>query len=190
MVPTGKSSCHERGYLLDSRGSIYKPSAAITAINRHVNRHVMKSKILLLSLAAAFAVAGCASIPSKQSHEKPPPKANRVQILVYDTAPRPKTTHLDVLGKNLPQRPYKVTALLTCEGGVDQEVVMTTAIYYRARQLGADAVMNAGNITTQTESTVNVATTVEAQIAMNVVGLGGSRARSVFRENAIVYTDK
>jgi hypothetical protein len=150
----------------------------------------MKINFLLLSLAAAFAVAGCASTPSQQSQEKPPPKANRVQILMYDTTPRPKTDHLDVLGQNPPQRPYKIIALLTCEGAVDQEVVMTTAIYYRARQIGADAVMNAGTITTQKEGTVNLATTVEAQIAMNVVGLGGSSARSVFRENAIVYTDK
>jgi S-formylglutathione hydrolase FrmB len=150
----------------------------------------MKNIILFLSLIAAFAVAGCASTPSQQSHENPPPKAKRVQVLRYDTTPRPATVHLDVLASAPPQRPYKVIALLTCEGAVDQEVVMTTAIYYRARQLGADAVMNAGTITTQKEGTVNVADTVGKQIMMNAVGLGGSGARSVFRVNALVYTDK
>ena len=150
----------------------------------------MKCKYLLLSLAAAFAVVGCASTPSQQSQEKPPPKANRVQILMYDTNPRPKTDHLDIYGPNPPQRPYKVIALLTCEGAVDQEVVMTTAIYYRARQIGAEGVTSAGTITTQKEGTVNVADTVGKQIMMNAVGLGGSGARSVFRAYAIVYTDK
>ena len=109
---------------------------------------------------------------------------------MYDTTPRPKTENLDICGPNPPQRPYKVIALLTCEGGVDQEVVMTTAIYYRARQIGADGVMNAGTITTQKEGTLNVADTVGKQIMMNAVGLGGNGARSVFRVNAIVYTDK
>jgi len=150
----------------------------------------MKNTNLLLSLIAAFAVAGCAGTPSQQSHESPPPKASRVQILMYDTTPRPATSHLDVCGSTPPQRPYKVIALLTCEGRVDQEVVMDTAIYYRARQMGADAVVNAGTITTQREGTVNVADTVGKQLLMNAVGVGGSGARSVFRVNALVYTDK
>lgn len=149
----------------------------------------MKIKLLLFSLAAAFAVAGCSSTSSEQSSEKPPPKASRVQILMYDN-PRPKTTHLDILGPNPPQRPFKVIALLTCEGAVDQEVVMTTAIYYRARQIGADGVINAGTITTQQEGSLNVADTVSKQIMMNAIGLGGSSARCVFRADAIVYTDK
>ncbi len=108
---------------------------------------LMKSEYLILSLAAAFALAGCASNSSQKDYEKPPPKADRVQILMIDNA-RPKTDHLDVYGSNPPQRPYKVIALLTCEGAVDQEVVMTAAIYYRARQIGADAVINAGTLTT------------------------------------------
>lgn len=159
-----------------------------------------KSPFLVVSILALAAVAilnqGCASTSSQQSHdskqniEKPPPKANRVQILMYDTTPRPKTDQLDFYEQYLPQKPYKIIALLTCEGAVDQEVVMTTAIYYRARQIGADGVINAGTITTQKEGTLNVADTVEKQIAMNVLGLGGSGARSVFRYQAIVYTDK
>lgn len=172
------------------RGSrLLGPRGWTLGIKRHAIRNIMKSNYLLLSLAAAFAVAGCTSTPSQFDGE-PPPKANRVQILMYDTTPRPKTDHLDIYGPNPPQRPYKVIALLTCEGAVDQEVVMTTAIYYRARQIGADGVINAGTITTQKEGTLNVADTVGKQIMMNAVGLGGSGARSVFRVNAIVYTDK
>jgi hypothetical protein len=144
----------------------------------------------LMSLAVALAVAGCSTTPEQSRPESKPPKADRVQILMYDTTPRPKTTHLDIYGSNLPQRPYKVIALLTCEGAVDQEVVMTTAIYYRARQIGADGVTSAGTITTQKEGTLNVADTVGKQIMMNAMGLGGSGARSVFRAYAIVYTDK
>jgi hypothetical protein len=150
----------------------------------------MKSKYLLLSLAAAFTVAGCASTPSQQSHEKAPPKANRVQILMYDTIPRPATDHLDICGSNPPQRPYKIIALLTCEGAVDQEAVMTTAIYYRARQMGADAVMNAGTVTTQKGTGGIYAGNVAQQAVLSGMGFGGSSARSVFRANAIVYTDK
>jgi hypothetical protein len=109
---------------------------------------------------------------------------------MYDTTPRAATTHLDYCGTNPPQRPYKVIALLTCEGAVDQEVVMSTAIYYRARQIGADAVMNAGTITTQKETGGIYAGSVAQQAVLSSMGFGGSGARSVFRANAIVYTDK
>jgi hypothetical protein len=149
----------------------------------------MKGKHIFLLLTAACAINGCSSTSSQRASDKPPPKADRVQVLMYDTAPRPKTDHLDFCGPNPPLRPHKIIALLTCEGAVDQEAVMTTAIYYRARQMGADAVINAGTITTQRETTVNVAQTVEAQLAMNILGMGGSQARSVFRAYAIVYTN-
>ena len=100
-------------------------------------------------------------------------------MVMYDVTPRPPTTRLDVYGSNAPQRPHRYIAFLTCEGAVDQEAVMTTAIFYRARQLGADAVQNAGTI--------------------NSVGGGGYYTplgytppglRSVFRYYALVYTDK
>ncbi len=95
-----------------------------------------------------------------------------------DTTPRPATGHLDVCGSNPPQRPYKVIALLTCEGAVDQEAVMTTAIFYRARQIGADGVINPGTINLGQSLTLT-----------SELGMGGS-ARCLFQANAIVYTDK
>ena len=56
---------------------------------------------------------------------------------IYDSSPRPKTAHLDVYDTKAPERPYKVIALLTCEGAPKEEAAMTTAILYRARMMGA-----------------------------------------------------
>lgn len=114
---------------------------------------------------------------------------------MYDPTPRPKTTSLDYYDeKTLPQRPYKTIAFLTCEGAVDEEVVMTAAIFYRARMIGADAVVNAGTIISQNGSggitAVGDARGVVAQAALNSVGWGGRTARRVFSQKAIVYTDK
>jgi hypothetical protein len=150
----------------------------------------IKTIQILFSLSLVIAVAGCSTTSDQSRPETKPPKADRVQVLMYDTTPRTKTTHLDVYDKIPPERPYKVIALLTCEGAVDQEVVMTTAILYRARQIGADGVLGAGTITTMKEGTVNVADTVGKQMMMNAMGLGGNSARSVFRYRAIVYEDK
>ena len=151
----------------------------------------MKNKHLLTSLIMALMVAGCASSPPpQQSHTKAPQYANKVQVMQYDTAARPPTEHLDILGPNQPQRPYKVIALLTCEGAVDQEVAMNTAIDYRARQLGADAVADAGAIITQRSTAGMSGATVGQTVALHMLGLGESSARSVFRTYAIIYTDK
>ena len=139
----------------------------------------MKQLILPLLL---FMLVGCASPSTQKDAEKPPPKAARVELVVYDPTPRQKTSRLDVYDKAPPQRPYKVIALLTCEGAVDQEAVMTTAILYRARQLGADGVMTAE---AQGYKEVDV-----------VIGRPGWRFgrsdnnRCIFRARAIVYEDK
>lgn len=131
---------------------------------------------LLASLSLVLLASGCASTSYQQSQEKPPPKANRVQVVMYDTTPRPPTTRLDVYGMIPPQRPHRIIALLTCEGAVDQEAVMTRAIFYRARQLGADAVQNAGTINSVREG--------------YYFFYYAPRMRSVFRYYALVYTDK
>jgi hypothetical protein len=143
----------------------------------------VKSNNLLGFLAVvlvAAGLAGCASTPSQNRPEKKPPKADRVQVLRYDTTPRPATTHLDVYELAPPEKPHKVIALLTCEGRVDQEVVMSTAILYRARQIGADAVMRADKVTSRRES-----------FSFNRYGGGGlSEARCVFTYRALVYDSK
>ena len=99
---------------------------------------------------------------------------------MYDTTTRTKTTHLDIYDTKPPERPYKVIALLTCEGAPKEEVVMTRAIFYRARMLGADAMLSA-----------------DTSFGDSEIGLGGhggfgllGGTRCVFRARAVVYTDK
>jgi hypothetical protein len=94
--------------------------------------------------AFLLAFLGCSTTPLPEVAEKQPEHAGRVQVAIYDSTSRPKTSHLDVYDTQLPQRPYKEIALLTCEGEPQEEAAMTTAILYRARMLGADAVMSAG----------------------------------------------
>jgi uncharacterized protein YceK len=130
---------------------------------------------LLISLAVALAVAGCSTTPEQSRPETKPPKADRVQVLMYDTTARTKTSHLDIYDTKPPERPYKVIALLTCEGAPKEEAVMTTAIFYRARQIGAEGVMNAGTMN-------NSGSAIDALL--------GSSARCVFRYRAIVYDEK
>lgn len=98
--------------------------------------------------------------------------AKRVQILVYDSTQRPKAANFDIYESKPPQKPYKVIALLTCEGAPKEEAAMMTAIFYRARLLGADAVMS-----------TDTAYTRDTQGGI----LAGASTRCVFRAKAIVY---
>ncbi|HEY3931043.1 MAG TPA: hypothetical protein VGM58_01595 [Verrucomicrobiae bacterium] len=140
----------------------------------------MKKQKLLMSLALTLIVAGCAT--PHQDADTPPKHANRVQVAIYDSSPRPKTTHLDVYDTQPPQRPYKVIALLTCEGAPKEEAAMTTAILYRARMMGADAVMSANTSFTQEGGGFI--------LGANGGFGGGTSTRCVFRARAIVYEDK
>jgi len=74
----------------------------------------------------------------------------------------------------MPTRPFKVIALLTCEGARDEEAVMTNAIHYRAKLMGADAV---------------IAGAVSAQDDYNQAS-GHRGSRRVYRARAVVYEDK
>jgi hypothetical protein len=99
------------------------------------------NRLSTASIVALF-VAGCASERSPQGAQKPPEHADRVQVAMYDSSPRAKLEHIDVFDETQSiQRPHKIIALLTCEGRVDEEGVMTEALIYRARMMGADAVM-------------------------------------------------
>jgi hypothetical protein len=129
-----------------------------------------------IAALAAVAIVGCATTP--QDGEKSPKFAKRVQIVMYDTSSLPKSAYLDVYDIKPPIRPYKIIALLTCEGAPDEEAAMTKAILYRARMMGADAVLSANTSFSDGG------------------GFMGSRAgilfgtRCVYRARAIVYTDK
>jgi hypothetical protein len=140
----------------------------------------MKIQTLLIPLALTLMVSSCATSP--QDADAPPKHAQRVQIVMYDSTVRPKTDHLDVYDMKPPERPFKIIGLLTCEGAPKEEAAMTTAIFYRARMMGADAVLSAN--------------TSFAQVGGGfVVGSGGgfgggSSTRCVFRARAAIYTDK
>ena len=96
----------------------------------------------------------------------------RVQFVQYDHTVRPPTKEIEVLDA-LPTRKYKVIALITCEGAYHEEVVMTKAINFQARQLGADAVIILNANTAQTGSG-----------SMYGGHVGG---RALFKANAIVF---
>jgi hypothetical protein len=142
----------------------------------------MKIQTLLIPLALALVITGCATTPQEQNAETSPKHAQRVQVAIYDPTTRPKTAHLNIYDTKPPERPYKVIALLTCEGAPKEEAAMTTAIFYRARMMGADAVMSANTSFTQEGG---------GFIFGPRGGFGGgSDTRCVFRARAIVYTDK
>jgi hypothetical protein len=135
-----------------------------------------------MSLALTLVVISCATTSQQHDAEAPPKHAKRVQVAIYDPTTRPIAAHLDVYDMKPPERPYKVIALLTCEGAPKEETAMTTAIFYRARMMGADAVMSANTSFTQEGGGF-------------VFGPrggfgGGTDTRCVFRARAIVYTDK
>ena len=134
-------------------------------------------KLAVVAVLAMVLASGCASTStrSQQGYEQPPPKANRVQIAMYDATMRAPTTSLDYCGFNPPRRPYKIIAVLTCEGAPNQEAVMTAAIYYRARQIGANAVQDAGTLRTMHMGYYFLYT--------------APVQRCVFRDYAIVYTN-
>ena len=100
----------------------------------------MKIQNLLMSLTLALVVTGCVTTTPQQGSEAIPRHAKRVQVALYGSTPRPSTTSLDVYDAS-PARPYKEIALLTCDGENSEEGVMTQAILWRARKIGADAVV-------------------------------------------------
>jgi hypothetical protein len=139
----------------------------------------MKYKNLFLMLVTVTALTGCATNSSQKANDKKPPYANNVQILMYDSAPRPKTDHVDVYDTKLPGKPYKVIALMTYEARPDEEIVVTRAVLYRARQMGAQGVIDATTVLTNQQDPL---------VFGSRGGFGGgSKTRCVFRFQAIVY---
>jgi hypothetical protein len=93
----------------------------------------MKISFLPFIIAGLF-LAGCAS------NDPPPPHMERVEVLIYDKTPRPRTASVEMFDAP-PARANKVIAFVTCSGDIRQEVLMKKSICYKARQLGADAVV-------------------------------------------------
>jgi hypothetical protein len=102
----------------------------------------MKYAVLPLFLIMLALLAGCAATTSQNAGEKPPRQAKRAKVVMYDSASRPSRDHIDIIEETQRiQKPYKSIALITCEGAAHEETEMTQAIIYRARLLGADAVI-------------------------------------------------
>lgn len=133
----------------------------------------MKIQTLLTSLVFVLVVTSCATSQKQSDADAPPKFAKRVKVLIYDSTPRIKTAHLDIYEEKAPEKTYKPIALLTCDGNSREELVMTEAIFYRARQLGADAVVR-GSVSGSTPPLGFV--------------FGGMNYQ--YRATAIVYTDK
>jgi hypothetical protein len=95
---------------------------------------------------------------------------------------REPSHHLDIYDLKQPERPFKEIALLTCEGAPKEEAPMTEAIFYRAKQLGADAVLSAN--TSMGDQGGGFVMTPRGGFGMP------SGSRCVFRARAIIYTDK
>ncbi len=100
----------------------------------------------------------------------------RVQFVAYDSVTRPMTASVEVF-ETPPARKHKQIALITCEGAYHEEAVMTKAILFKARQLGADAVVR------------NDANTVQTGGGGMYRGTGGGKmgGRSLFHASAIVF---
>jgi len=108
--------------------------------------------------------------------DKPVLHAKRVKVLAYDSTVRKPITHPDIfdISRNTSQtnqvpKANKVIARLSCEGRVNEESEMITAIIYRAGKLGAEGVV-----------------ILPPERNGNIWSVFASR--KVFLANAIVYT--
>lgn len=98
-------------------------------------------KNLIITTVMTALLIGCSSMPQIAS-EKPPKHAKRVQVALFDSAARPPTTNLDIFdAANKVKRSHRLVATLTCDGPPSEEGVMINAIAYRARVLGAQAMI-------------------------------------------------
>jgi hypothetical protein len=86
-------------------------------------------------IISGLVLAGCATGP-----DDPPPHMGRVKFMMYDHTKRAMTQTVEFFDAP-PARPFKLIALITAEGTYHEETVLTEAIRYKARQLGADGVI-------------------------------------------------
>lgn len=128
--------------------------------HKHASLIVFTALLILLPI-------GCATAP-----DGPPSKMGRVKVLPYDSVSRAMTPSLEIFSKS-PEKPHKIIALITCEGAYHEEVIMMKAIHYKARQLGADGVIQLNHF---------AATTGSGSMYGGQVG-----GRSLFRAEAFVY---
>ena len=100
---------------------------------------------LLTLLLALLLIAGCATKQAREEKAKQnytDKLRQRVQIATYDSSPRGQVERIDIYDEtHTISKPHKDIALVTCEGTPSEESPMTEAIIYRAKMIGADAII-------------------------------------------------
>ena len=87
-------------------------------------------------------LTGCATPPAQVANSNDPPVryARYVQVATFDATPRPATTKLNVL-QDAPTQKFHPIAQLTIDGESENEGKLINALAWKARQLGADALL-------------------------------------------------
>lgn len=117
-------------------------------------------------------ITGCSSTP-QDGLGTPAKFIKRVQFVPYDSIVRQPNPNLVVLDEAPTDKKFKVIAQMTCEGAYHEEVVMTEAMIYEAKKLGADAMVRLPPIQASTG---------------HGTALGFDHGtRCLFRANAIVF---
>jgi hypothetical protein len=127
----------------------------------------MKIAILLSTL---LLLVGCSSTPVSTSGDPPVRYARYVQVATFDFSPRSATAKLDIL-QTPPTRKNHVIAELTIDGSAENEGKLINALAWKARQLGADAL---------------VVLTPVGQRNYDALGIP-EETHWIFRANAIVF---
>jgi len=124
--------------------------------------------VLVLSLCP-----GCSTTPSGNPADPAPKYAGRINVARYDVTPRVPSTAFEVFTRaDEVQQPYKIIALLSHESKPKDSGLMINAIAWRARQLGADAMI--------------LLPPQETGLRWNQWGV--QKQQPIYSANAIVYT--
>jgi hypothetical protein len=124
-----------------------------------------------LLLVVLFGLGCRAPLPSNPA-DPAPRYASRIKVAQYDLSPRAPNRSLEVFDAP-PTRPHKVIALLSHKAEPNDSAAMMNAIAWRARQLGADAII--------------VLPPQETGIRWNNWGV--ERGEPIYSANAIVFTE-
>ena len=137
-----------------------------------------KMKILCVLSVLCVLITGCQEYTvNSKTGERVPRYAGRIQVALYDQTTRPENPNFEVFARPEDvKRPYKIIALLAHEANPEDEAMMMNAIAYRAKKLGADAMI----VLNQQANNAQVNQVV--QIANN------ERKPQIYRANAIIYT--
>lgn len=100
----------------------------------------MKTVIMLATLALLVGCSNTPSTPISSSGDPPVRYAGKVQVATFDSSPRPPTIKLVVI-QETPTQKFHVIAQLTIFGKTQDEGRLANALAWKARQIGADALL-------------------------------------------------